>query len=349
VKVSKACLVSCTLLLLFSTSCITYHSTGPTGKALKNNSLKSPLIHLSDEFYPGDKPETTEGIVKSLSKDSVADIQKELRARLDGLKKAHTYLHKYLEAEMGISMPSVLPVNLEVAREGTVTEEIRSDNTIYIDLEVLQAFFKTAIIDLSKSSGIGHHDPTPTTDENQIVQNFLEFKRDLRRSKGHTGLGELFHNDDDWFEQISMNEEMTRASSRYYGVLLFTMAHELGHYALGHLKERCNANDCPRFAERELAADRYAVAMMSALVPELPGIFAFMDFDNNREQLRGYEPFFHIGYKLARFSSMSSCSCAYPAPDERMALAKAEQERATKRLYEEGWMKIKPAGTGGNQ
>ena len=79
-------------------------------------------------------------------------------------------------------MPDTLPIRLEIERAGEVTEEIRSDNTIYIDLEVLQSFFKTSIIDVSQNldpfhrMGVKQASPA-ASDENKIVQDFLEFYR----------------------------------------------------------------------------------------------------------------------------------------------------------------------------
>jgi hypothetical protein len=331
-------LVFATIALL-STACIQIKMSGTSGRQYKKASLSSPLIELSDWFYPGGKPQTTEGIVKSLPAQQVAQIRKDLNLKLEGLRKAHAALLKYLQAEMESPMPEAMPIDLDVERAGEVTEEIRSDNTIYVDLEVLQAFFKTAVVDLSKSPALGHRDAMAASDENKIVQNFLEFKQDLRKTKGRTIIGDVLHDDDDWFTLVDLSQEMARVTSRYYGVLLFTLSHEAGHYALGHLKEKCDPNNCHRFTEMELAADRYATAMMSALVPELPAFFDF-DFNGSRQELRGYEPFFRVGYKLAHFTGIGNCACSYPPPEERMQLAEAEQKHATKRLYEEGWIKV---------
>jgi hypothetical protein len=37
---------------------------------------------------------------------------------------------------------------------------------------------------------------------------------------------------------------------------------------------------------------------------------------------------------------MSACACAYPPPDERLKLAQVEEERGTKRLHDEGYIKF---------
>jgi hypothetical protein len=331
--------VVCAAFVLLSTGCITVKVSGTSGRVLKKASISSPLIALSDEFYPGDKPQTSDGIVKSLPPAAVAQIQKDLNKLLEALKQTHVAVLKYLQTESGSNMPASLPISLRIEREAIAIAEIRTDNTIYIDIEVLQAFFKTAILDLSRGGAVGHRNAPADADEDKIVQNFLEFKRDLRKTKGHTIIGEALHGGDDWFALVDMSEEMSRLTSRYYGVLLFTISHEMGHYALGHLKEK--SNDCTRAAERELEADRYGTALMSAAVPELPGVFGLLDFNGNREQLRGYEPFFQFGYKMARFSGISMGNCPYPPPDERLKLAQAEETRATQRLYDEGYITLK--------
>lgn len=333
------CLLAFLPVLSFG-GCISIKVQGTSGRQLKKASLASPLIRLSDDFYPGDKPVTTGGIVDSLPDAKVAALQKDFGRVLAGLLRVHTAFKKFLDAEMGVTTGSPSGLSVELARENQSTAEVRTDNTIYIDLGVLQAFFKTGIVDMSKKSGFkaarAPGDAPPSSSDDAAVQEFLEFKRKLRKTKGHTVLGELISGGDAWFEHVDMNEAMNTATSRYYGVVLFTLAHEMGHKSLNHLGETCDPNNCKGFADRELAADRYATALLSAAIPDL-GMF---NFNDNADQLRGYEPFFQLGYKLARFGGISSCSCAYPAPEDRLKLARAEKNAATERLFKDGYIKL---------
>ena len=316
-------------------ACVTV--SGTSGRQFKNASLSSSLIELSDWFYPGDRPQTVDGVVRSLSPGAVATLQTDLRTRTAGLVRSYPMLREFLSVELGVTLPASMPLDLEIERAAAKTAEIRSDQTIYIDLEVLQAFFRTSVVDMT-TEALSRSAPAIDEDDDAIVQRFLEFKRRLRNSKGRTIIGDVFADDNDWFDQIEMNEAMAKATSRYYGVLLFTIAHEMGHYALGHLNETCDADQCMRFATRELAADRFATSMISVLIPRQPGFAAAFEDTLNLDELRGYEPFFKIGYRLARFSNVSACSCEYPSPDERGRLAKTEAERTWNRLYADGWV-----------
>ena len=315
-------------------ACVTV--SGTSGRQFKQASLSSPLIKLSDSFYPGDQPVTVDGIVKSLPPAAIETLQTDLRTLMTGLVNFYGLVREFLSAELETALPSSMPLTVEVERAATKTAEIRSDQTIYIDLEVLQAFFRTGVVDLTKSPL--SRSPTPADDDDAIVQRFLDFKRRLRNSKGRTIIGDAFAGDDDWFEQVDMNKAMSKATSRYYGVLIFTMAHEMGHSALGHLSETCDVNLCTRFAERELAADRFAATLVAVLLPRQPGLLALFEDNLNLDELRGYEPFFEIGYRRARFSNIGACSCEYPSSDKRLSLASSAAERTWKRLYDDGWM-----------
>jgi hypothetical protein len=345
-RLTPVCCAAALAISLLCSGCITI--SGTSDRQLRNAALASPLINLSDKYYPSDGPQTKGGVAVNLSPEQVREIRATLLTLLKAVKQTHRHYFRYLQEEMGSPMPIDLPIDLEIDPGTSSTAEIRTDNTIYLDLGVLQGFFKGAILDVSERSFFDLSPAKSTSpnessrDENAIVQNFLQFKRDLRNSKGRTVVGEVFGGQaaTDESERLeTMWESMTTATARYLGLLLFTLSHEAGHYALGHLKEKCEPTECNRFVERELAADRYATALLAALVPQEP-VFGF-DFQGNAESLRGYEPFFTIGYEFARFSNTSICSCEYPLKERRLELSEAELLRATKRLNAEGWIKWK--------
>jgi ankyrin repeat protein len=119
------------------------------------------------------------------------------------------------------------------------------------------------------------------------------------------------------------------AAVQYYGILLFIVAHELGHVALGH-----GLRDIPCF-DREMAADAFAALVLGESLAAMSIRDESLDFFNaptketnivgeylalDRNDLQsytGFSLFFDKSYELAKFGP-SSQACIYPEPTQRL-------------------------------
>lgn len=119
------------------------------------------------------------------------------------------------------------------------------------------------------------------------------------------------------------------AGVQYTGILLFVIAHELGHIALGH-----GLKDIPCL-DRELAADAFAASVLgeslvamsiqedalvffNAPLKEASNIGYYLAVD--RQELRrytGFSLFFDKSYEVVNFGPLPS-SCTYPEPGQRL-------------------------------
>jgi len=108
----------------------------------------------------------------------------------------------------------------------------------------------------------------------------------------------------------------------YYGTLLFTMAHEQGHAALGHL----TAKEPPPCEEREFQADHFASALVGeSFVAQSVDSFAGMAFfsDDLLLEYAGWSAFFDQTYEYAGFQNNDK-NCLYPDRGQREAKTMAE-------------------------
>jgi uncharacterized protein len=110
--------------------------------------------------------------------------------------------------------------------------------------------------------------------------------------------------------------------TEYYGTLLFTMAHEHGHAALGHLI----AKDPPPCEVREFQADHFASALVgesfvAQSVDSLGGMAFFSD--DRLLEYAGWSTFFDQTYEYAGFLNNDK-NCLYPARELREAKTMAE-------------------------
>jgi hypothetical protein len=124
----------------------------------------------------------------------------------------------------------------------------------------------------------------------------------------------------------------------YYGTLLFVIAHELGHVALGHGLSRVACH------QRELGADTFAAYLLSEplmamsmydrpisppnYTPSHSAVVTGYSLEMNPNDLKsytGYSLFFDKSYEIAKFGP-SSQSCVYPEPAERIRVAEAAVE-----------------------
>ncbi len=300
---------------------------------LKQQMLSSPLIRLSDVFYPDGQAATAEDIARRLqTAGGLSGVQRDMRWGVRMVEAEHKHAFKYLESVFG-PIRRTLDLKIEVEPVAYRTAELR-EGTIHVDVEVLQAFFKAAVADLyvnNKFDVYNYADPLkpqrpaaapprPADDDPVIVQRFIDLKRDIRRLRGRRFLGTMLHPHDEQVSKLYLNSfSMSKMTNRYDGLVLFMIAHETGHLVLGHKTETCTPAACANLRKRELDADRYAYALLSLMVARHGwGIPQIIGYDDPRD-LEGYLPFFLDGYRIARFNGVGECECHYPTPQERIA------------------------------
>lgn len=101
----------------------------------------------------------------------------------------------------------------------------------------------------------------------------------------------------------------------YFGTLMFMLAHEQGHYVLGHLDRDLN---CAQKGDVELEADRYAAYLLAIIVQPIALSAENPDGDVHISvTVPDYAAnFFDVAYRRAGFSTTVG-KCEYPATERR--------------------------------
>jgi hypothetical protein len=308
-------------------------------KQLKANLMKSWLITFSQILYPEDTAK--ENSYPVLSDESLTQLEALLNQDLDHLTDLHSRNVARLENFMDHKMPSNVLGHVRVENQGrpvassVVDEQGRIE--IRIDVEILQATFAASLANAMRENSLGLDKKT----DFQLLSEFLEARKKLMEAKGKGTFGDFADivkdrdSDLDSIEDFWSN--LIDIQPRYEGAILFLMAHELGHFVLGHHGASCDLSKCEEFSSRELAADKYAGYLLGALVG--PTYLTAFAFDSSFQALTGFDVFFVDAYGRAGFDSGGpvQCSCPYPKTDLRIetarnALDASVQEYA--RLYE---------------
>jgi hypothetical protein len=133
----------------------------------------------------------------------------------------------------------------------------------------------------------------------------------------------------EYTDLVNVAQQLRPVEGRYYGALMFVIAHELAHIALGHLE---SAVPCHR---RELEADGFAatllgntllamsatplpVAFGDAVRPSGRAVLYQID-DDAYSRYTGSALFLTQAYELAHFPP-SDQTCVYPTVQERSDL-----------------------------
>ena len=135
---------------------------------------------------------------------------------------------------------------------------INANNEIFVDIRVARLMYRDAVLSSMRSTGLGTtafmaNDRDPKCATNQpdaaLLECFLAMKLRVDRLKnqgslglGFSILGSVFSDENKfdfdnspWFVAADLTLSSIDLQTRYYGVLLFVVAHEIAHVMLGHI------------------------------------------------------------------------------------------------------------------
>lgn len=328
--------------------------------------LDSPI--LTDTFLIGVAPQ--EGQEFPLTDLQTERLTARLQEVLDFLKRIAGQRKRDLdrllyEHRLSLASTTIQLTNSGAASAGTIQTDIIPAGGILIDVKLISAAF---------AASVQADDQIDTTDSNPSIPKLFQVLEDDRQEiEQYVALADLKVKRDEQGrydglvhesgKRVSRSisreaDQLTRfapkifpAAIQYYGILLFVVAHELGHITLGHGLKQVGC------LERERAADKFAAILLSdalvglsiSLEPithlnapsrELTVIARYLAID--RAQLSAYTGFFLFfgkSYELANFPA-STEGCIYPEPEERVkasvevmqSFASAGQDRLLTKL-----------------
>ena len=250
-----------------------------------------------------------------------------------------------LEESLGVSLIPTKSTKVVLENNGTAEAYTLQTNdnpsgAIAIDLKLIKAAFESSVLNDSHLNYNAHS-------RAELSDKLLSERRDIENLayQSHvmtTTEGMILLTSQDRRGQRSSQEiafdanhltgflgTILPAAVQYYGILLFIVAHELGHVALGH-----GIREIPCF-ERELDADRFAalvlgqsLAAMSirvnalySLGTDVVGEYLALD-RSDLKSYTGFSLFFDKTYELAKFGP-SSQACVYPESSQRLQQSEA--------------------------
>jgi hypothetical protein len=286
-----------------------------SSKKMEVKLTHSWLFITSDVLYPGGIADA--GSYPTISESQYPLLERRLSQDFDHIAELHArnalrvgnYMHKTLPKTVAgvVKIDNLrLPIAKSFINE-TGHLEIR------IDIRVLQAAFRASLASIMREDTL--FDKEKSDDE--LLSEFFKQKAELTATKGRSSVGDLIDviksRDDTALERV-MDFWGTKSDVQptYEGALLFFIAHEVGHYVLGHHTEACAAS-CESFEARELEADKYAGYLLGSLISP------FGEMASNYSEILGYEVFFEDAYTRVGFEDPgdSACHCSYPDPKKR--------------------------------
>jgi hypothetical protein len=304
------------LVLPFVLAACVVHTYGTSTKDWLDDVKRSTAFRVSDAFYPGDVRRSAEQLIASATDAEMSNLLVEVRAAQRfvvstyraGRSDASKYFSRAFPQSLSIDA-SIKRLDKPIAR----TQATQKGGTIQIDIRVLHSLFRASLA----ATGDGSEDEQ--TDE------FLKRKARLRTSKGRSLLGDIFDDDADRISQIGeLVFELKGIDATYSGAILFMIAHESGHVALGHLA--AIPQTCAGRQAVEGEADRFAAFLITrSSFPRLLATQAqtgVIDLESALV-LQGASTFFDYGYSRIGFGEDS---CSYLPPNERLQRAKMAAE-----------------------
>ncbi len=229
----------------------------------------------------------------------------------------------------------------------TVQTSSNPAGAIFIDVKLLQAALESSVLN---DGQINYNAPTVP----ELTEEILRYRREIENlaylshvqiNKEQKGvLVSLSPNDKpkkvtrDANHLASFAPKIFPAEVQYYGILLFVVAHELAHVALGHGLSEVPCSD------RELAADSFAALVLGESLAAMSiressvyffdapakatvAVGEYLALDHNDlVSYTGFSLFFNKSYELAKFGP-SFNSCVYPEPADRLRSSQETVER----------------------
>lgn len=312
------------LLLAAFTGCAVNKSyVGDTTNQTKKNILRSPLFFTSDIFYPDGMRENFSDLPPVLNIEKVEVAQRYLQRLLNQIIERHNQRNEKLSQYLSHPLSPVDNIQIVLTNTGHPLIHTEVNHELVVDLRILHALFLSTVGSGIADEYVGIRDffYYPSYDFSQLqdvdtklsvrkgLVEFLDFKATVEDSVSYPVIIDsivlftdalFIDSASDWTSSKFTDYASITAETeeRFIGSLIFLLAHEVGHVALGHFAESCQAADQAKFEKMELSADRYAAALLADSWDETK---LFGDQARVTLNMRGNELFFLLSEKLAGF------------------------------------------------
>lgn len=287
-------------------ACCSINLQGTSSRTHKRNILSMEIYQHSTVLLPeGYQASLTD--LPELSDKQRHKLQRRVATLTDGLADVHATHVEQLSARMGRPLQADIGVKLVVSDDGAPVASA-SARRIQVDRRVLQGLFRGALIDGTGASW-DMDDRSTQDDDLSRLEAFLEWRGRVNDTKGRLLIADVFGGlDSPWFTLQDEALEYQIANQQFAGVLIFLVAHELGHVALGH-HELSPAEADQAGPQVELDADRYAAYFSAMVLSDLirqeqspMGGFMLGMAGLSSDSLQGYDTFFDHAYERIGFS-----------------------------------------------
>jgi uncharacterized protein len=325
----------------------TYSEVGRNPAALRRELLESFLFYDLELL----EREASDGKSLQLSESTKGNLKTELQFMLDAIVKLYNKnrqkIAKYLNGRpLPVLSAFVTLTDNGQAYAGSVAPSENQTGGIFIDAKLLKTNMVTTLAEsFPESSAISEQEQLQKLREIQRqVRNHLVINLGIESNgpgafKGRiSNLSELprtLEQIDIYTELLDLDQQVKRAETQYYGTILFVLAHELGHLALGHHEAMNSAplgKVCEIREQIEKQADQFSALLLGSsfialsvnvLPVEMPGLgksnLRFLD-NKMLQRYVGYSLFFDKAYERLDLKKPQGDEC-YPSPEDRLQTA----------------------------
>jgi hypothetical protein len=342
--------------------CVTAQIEGTSSADMKRQMESSFLFAGAELFYPAGLPADPASL-PDLGPAEIAQLQRQLSATLDSLRRTHALIGPVLGRQLERPIPLEAAVRVAVVDTGRPVARIAPDGEISLDVKVVQAMFRAALVSTFETEILLPRVAAGETDvmanignaegQRVAVREMLALKAQVEHLEGRSILREAWvsvrseEGSSDYSVMQTAFERSNVAERSYRTQQIFLLGHELGHAVLGHLEPGVAEHGCDTLGRAEEEADLYAAFALAISTPadavqDLFGLFG-------RSLAEGLKDMFGHTYEFAGFAAptvAARCPPLDPAERGRKVREAFDMVRSTQidRLLKDAKVEKPPPG-----